>query len=48
MLILENLIEQVVRLNLHTLRVKVISRVMFKVINRIIDRILNFFKENRM
>jgi len=48
MLILKDLIEQVVRLNLHTLRVKVILKVMFEVINRIIDRILNFFKENRM
>jgi len=47
-LILKDLIEQVVRLNLHTLRVKVILRVMFEVINRIINRILNFFKENRM
>jgi len=48
MLTLEDLIEQVVRLSLHTLRVKVILRVMFEVINRIIDRILNFFKKNRI
>jgi len=47
-LILKDLIEQIVRLSLHTLRVKVILRVMFEVINRIIDCILNFFKKNRM
>jgi len=47
-LTLKNLIKQVVRLNLHTLRVKVILKVMFEIINRIIDRILNFFKKNRI